>query len=179
MTGFDERELRLRSALITLEDKYFEDMRCEYLSLMDKYFRNEDLGYILELNDMKVSISEDYSMSAYHADTKTLQLMPEHVDDENVLLHEMIHAFEFLLDDTVPALREILALQLYKKLSAKHPDLDAYLDNFINRRTFLDIAKDGGPHGLLFALKALDIDDRKGWKPGTTFGYILYNSEAG
>ena len=56
MTGFDERELRLRSALITLEDKYFEDMRCEYLSLMDKYFRNEDLGYILELNDMKVSI---------------------------------------------------------------------------------------------------------------------------
>ena len=177
ITEFNEQELALRLTLISLEDRYFEDMRFECFSLADKYFRNQDLGYNLELNDMKISISEDYSMSAYHANTKTLQLLPEHVDDENVLLHEMIHAFEFLLDDTVPALREILALQLYKKLSAKHPDLDAYLDNFLNRRTFLDIAKDGGPHGLLFALKALDIDDRKGWKPGTTFGYIPYVPE--
>lgn len=176
MTAYNEQELRLRSELIFLEDMYFEDMRFERLSLADKYFRNEDLGYILELNGLKVSISEDYSISAYNADTKTLQLLPEHVHDENVLLHELIHAFEFLLADTVPALREILTLQLYKKLSAKHPDLDAYLDNFLNRRTFLEITEQGGPHGLLFALKALDIDDRKGWKPGTTFGYIAYES---
>lgn len=171
-----EWDVMLRIAL--LEPECFEDFTFELFSLASDYFRNGDLGYTLGLSKIKVSISEAFEMSAFDSVSNTLRLLPEHAQNEAVLLHEMIHAFEYQMSDLIPALREILTLQLYKKLQKKHPDLDTYLDNFLTRSTFKEIAEQGGPHGALFALKALDIDDRKGWKPGTTFGYVAYTPEA-
>ena len=160
--------------LVDLESRYFDDFRFERFSLADNYFRSGDLGYQFEASNISIQISDSFSKCGFDRAANALQLLPEYAQDENVLLHELIHIYERIYDESIPDLRELLTLQLYKKLSAKHPDIDRYIDNFTARSRFLDIAKEGGVHGVLFALKALDIDDRKGWKPGTTFGYIEY-----
>lgn len=165
------QEKSLMLQLICLEATCFEDFTFAPRSLASKYFRNGDLGYNLGLSDISISISKKHEINAFDAAKKTLHFLPDDIHKKHILLHEMIHVFEYLFCNTIPALREILTLQIYKKLSAKHLDLDAYLDQKLNRKEFLEIIDIGGPHGTLFALKALDIDDRMGWEPGTTFGY--------
>lgn len=165
----------LEMNLLSLEISFFDDFTFEYSSLARDFFRNGDLGHKLGISNIRLCITKNVDIGHFNKDTNTLCLNPAYVQDKCVLLHEMIHAYEHIFLETIPALREILTLHLYKKLSAAYTDLDVYLNHFLNRETFKEIARSGGIHGTLFALKALDIDLRMGWNPGTTFGYIAFD----
>jgi hypothetical protein len=56
--------------------------------------------------------------------SKTVTISPESIDDYTVLLHEMIHAYEDLLNSTKPFSRDILLLCLYNHLKEKIDNLD-------------------------------------------------------
>lgn len=164
----------IKMELLALEASFFDDFTFAPLSLASDYFRDGDMGYSIGISDIDICLTDDLEAGQFDERTKTIYLNPACAHDKCVLLHEMIHAYEFLIWDSVPALREILTLSLYKKLSASFPRVHVYLHQVLNRKTFKEIASIGGIHGALFALKALDIDMRMGWKPGTTFGYISF-----
>ena len=85
-------------------------------------------------------------------------------EHESTLLHEMIHAYEGMLPS---AYAEWLLLDLYRKVSKRLST--AKLNRFIDLSTHTVFHN--ATHGILFLLKSLDIDAKKGWPWGTTFAY--------
>ena len=87
-------------------------------------------------------------------------------DDELkvVLLHEMIHAYQAMLS---PAYHEWLVLDIHSRLR-RHIG-ERRLRRYIDFNTHTDNAVPF--HGVLFALKSLDLDWRLRWKYGTVFNY--------
>ena len=102
-----------------------------------------------------------------------------HINDKSTILHEMIHAHEFILERRKPLLKEIVLLELYKdlkpKLSQKNLDIDTWIFNHANVPHNEDLADEGGEHDLLFFLKSIDLDLKCGFEFFTVFGYNYYN----
>ena len=102
--------------------------------------------------------------------TQTLRVA-DAVPEDSVILHEMIHLHEYVLNQLSSYFREIVLYVLYRKLSGKISDLDARILSFghIGQETLLQ--EQGSTHGLLFLLKSFDLDLRMGYPLGTVFGY--------
>jgi hypothetical protein len=85
------------------------------------------------------------------------------------LLHEMIHAYEFELDDVVGRkIREYLLLLVYKKIEkqVRRHEANRILNKIINVLFWQD-----NFHSLLFVLKSIDLDIRLGLPISSVFGY--------
>lgn len=56
----------------------------------------------------------------------TITIAPQYAEDDIVLLHEMIHAFEYLMEKLAgySQLHDVVLLCLYNDLKSKIPDLD-------------------------------------------------------
>lgn len=117
-----------------------------------------------------VDDNKEYS-SQFNPNEHTIFITRSHIDDKRVILHEMIHAYEHMLEQKHHMLNEYLLLALYKKLSPLIPDLDKRLAEHGEMYSQYRVRSLGGYHGLLFYLKSLDLDIRCDYKLGTVCGY--------
>lgn len=103
---------------------------------------------------------------------RTLSITKGHIHDKKVILHEMIHVHENILDDTCySVLRENLLIALYRKLSSRIADLDQRIAAHSELCSQMKVINSGGKHDLLFFLKSLDLDIRCNYPLGTVCGY--------
>lgn len=161
--------------LCKLSAEYFNDMTFDDESGTYDYFPNGTRGIYFSMDGVAVRISDDVEVGMFNEDERELMFNPECVGNLIILLNELIHAHEFIIASSrIPELRDVLVMTLYKKLIAKHTDLEEYLKKRVSGEKFTFIHNVGGTHSILFALKSLDIDDRMGWKAGTTFGYSMF-----
>ena len=116
---------------------------------------------------------EDLGDSAgrFNREDFSLTISPKYIDDDSVILHEMIHLHEFVIDLQPQFFHDAIFFCLYKDLSKKIPDLDERIEAHGHILNSSHIAKIGGTHDILFLLKSFDLDLRKGYKLGTVFGY--------
>lgn len=182
-----------------LSEKYFNDMRLEKGSIVEKFFLfkytngrtaydlPDEFSNTLNVNNYRyvVGTLEKAAGETNHI-TRTVTIAPEYENDDNVLLHELIHVFEGLYDleyeyinhygekvepHIFTFIREALLLSLYNDLKGKIDDLDSRILAHANLHSGTAIYNKGGSHDILLFLKSLDLDLRCGLKLGTICSY--------
>ena len=98
-------------------------------------------------------------------------LPPESIDDNRVVMHEMIHLHEFVINSQPMFFHDMLLWALYADLRKRIPKLDEIITDHAHALTGSSIYWRGGTHDILFLLKSFDLDIRMGWPLGTVFGY--------
>lgn len=164
----------LHAKAMELDSKYFMDMQLKTpeLSDYDNFFETDDGDRSLEYYHITYHIEElEDAFGIYDYLERSITIAPDYVSKDEVLLHEMIHAYEDMLDKHKPKDKEIIFLELYKFL--KEQDID--IDNRIKSHAFgpasREVAEQGGAHGIFFLLKSLELDIKCGYKLGTVCGY--------
>lgn len=174
-----EHDLEL---FILLQEDLFSDMRFDKGSITEDYLLRNGRHLIFETG---LSLDEQYfrfiaeDVAKYDAYTdissRKIVVDKKHIKNKATILHEMIHAHEFILEKRKPLLKEIVLLELYKdlkpKLSQKNIDIDTWIFNHANIPHNEDLADAGSEHDLLFFLKSIDLDIRCGFELLTVFGY--------
>lgn len=104
---------------------------------------------------------------------QTLTVSPKNLKDPAVILHEMIHLHEFVINELPLFYHDTLLWCLYQDLRSKIIDLDEKITShahFLNERNLYNF---GGLHDTLFLLKSFDLDLKMHFPLGTVFGYEL------
>ena len=105
----------------------------------------------------------------------SLSVGPFSIDDDSVVLHEMIHLHEFVINDLPMFYHDAVLYCLYRDLSHKITDLNERIEAHGHILNSSQIAETGGVHDILFLLKSFDLDLKMGYKLGTVFGYGMAN----
>lgn len=174
-----EQDLEL---FILLQEDLFSDMCFDKGSITEDYMLRDGRHLIFET---RLSIDEQcfrfivkdvIKYDAYtDVNSRKIVVDKKNIKNQPTILHEMIHAHEFILEKRKPLLKEIVLLELYKnlkpKLNQKNIDIDTWIFNHANIPHNEDLADTGGEHDLLFFLKSIDLDIRCGFELLTVFGY--------
>ena len=173
--------------LITQLESLFIDMCWEPHSIVSDFIDSD-----LELHDVEpVEFYEDYALGLFSfkwrfyvkdypnedvigltkARERTIEINRTHKDNIPVILHEMIHAHEIILEGLPSFYRDDVMLSLYIDLSKKIPDLYERIIHHANEPAALALALSNGVHDVLFFLKSLDLDLKFGYPLGTVCGY--------
>lgn len=116
---------------------------------------------------------EGYAVASY--DSSSGVLTARYDAEDFVLLHEMIHLHEDLLDrvqkNLRPILRDMLCWSFYRKLKKRIPAIDEIIDDWSTFENQDALHNAGGTHSVLFLMKSFDLDIKHGWELGTTFAY--------
>ena len=110
-------------------------------------------------------------MACFNKANYSLKVDPRHIDDDYVILHEMIHMHEFVLEIYPTYYHDAILYSLYHDLHSKIEDLDRrmeYQGHIVKQE---ELTQFGGVHDLLFLLKSFDLDLRMNYPLGTVFGY--------
>jgi hypothetical protein len=173
----------LRGQMAALEEKYFQDFTLQNKSLLSKIAgvtyadgtSSEDDDFTLHLNldkwlviyeTGKYKFPRETILGECNPRTKTIVIKPglSKFEQRNVILHEIIHAYEHLLGKR---LSQFFVLFLYDKLLKKlgHAKLwrKIYLDGHIYAKV--------DQHPPLFLLKSLELDLATKQPLGTIFAY--------
>jgi hypothetical protein len=170
-----EDEARLFSNAIGLQEKYFKDMTLEkYAKQLTKY-QDVNTGQIiingfdqtvnLNISSWRFNIVEDsvdYGGCCNYLE-RVIKIPESNKNDKFTLLHEMIHAFEWMLSQECETYKQFLIVELYKKLVLKIPNL--------NKLMLTDIHSIFHIHSVLFMLKSLDLDLRLKRPLGSIYAY--------
>lgn len=174
---------QLRGQMAALEEKYFQDFTFQNKSLLSKIAgvvyadgtssEDDDFTLFHNLDKWLVVYAEGkykFANVNYEGEcrskTQTIVVKPglSKVEERNTILHEMIHAHEYLLGER---LRQFFILFLYDKLLKKlgHAKLwrKIYLDGHIYAKV--------DQHPPLFLLKSLELDLATRQPLGTIFVY--------
>ena len=172
--------------IISNDLEYFEDMMFEPHSIVDdfiKYSSSCSDGSTHQLYDDYHMGLIEHGFKVYIKDldedvggqtdreNKEIFINSEYSDDKAIILHEMIHAHEVILDSRESFYHDILLLCLYNNLKDKIPDLDAKILAHTHVIEGEIISERGGSHNILFLLKSLDLDLRCGFELGTVCSY--------
>ena len=174
-------------------DEYFDDMRfcsdsiagklceCQTPGVDNKYVNDQlpmpaefEVFSPLWLNFHIMTPEEDREdgCEGYYDWSKNELGVPErNLDKDSVLLHELIHVHERIVNVFPIYYHDTLYWALYSDLKKKIPKLDELISGHAHMLVGQDIEHQGGAHGILFLLKSLDLDIRMGWKLGTVFNY--------
>ena len=98
-------------------------------------------------------------------------VIPEKTEDDIVILHEMIHLHEYVLNDLPMYYHDMVYWALYKDLRNNIPGLDTIITDHAHALNENELYRTGGLHDILFLLKSFDLDIRKSFPLGTVFGY--------
>lgn len=109
----------------------------------------------------------------YNYADQTLTVTPEALENDSTILHEMIHMYEFAINDLPMYFHDMVYWALYKDLKKKIPELDDIITGHAHILTGSTIYSSGGLHDILFLLKSFDLDIRMGYPLGTVFAYGL------
>ncbi len=107
----------------------------------------------------------------------SLTVSPEGLNKDSVIMHEMIHLHEIVLDGLPLFYHDAVLWCLYKDLHKKILDLDDRIEAHGHILNSQSIAEVGGTHDILFLLKSFDLDIKKGYPLGTVFGYGMASLE--
>jgi hypothetical protein len=184
-----DKDRELWERVRDLEDTYFRDMTFQVDSILRDYLQfeiaNENGVFSPSHTDVcekLSSLSNAYCRfyvkdlppriaGRYNSREKTITISPEYSNNQAVIMHEMIHAYEDSLHSEPDFYRDILFMCLYKELSGKVEDLDSRILAHSHVFEAEIISSYGGAHGMLFFLKSLELDLRCGYKLGTVCGY--------
>lgn len=139
--------------------------------------------FLYKVEDISEGVQGQFDRNAL-----TLTISPSSVHDESVILHEMIHLHEFILEhnpskdssqenvskNNSPKLlyHDAIFWCLYTDLKTHITDLDDRIKTHGHILNQENILEQGGAHDILFLLKSFDLDLKKGYNLGTVFGYI-------
>lgn len=113
----------------------------------------------------------DGYLGAYSPFEYKLTVAPECISRDDVILHEMIHLHEAVIDGLPTYFRDVLLYCLYKDLCDKVPDIDDRIEAHGHILNESNLSNIGGRHDILFLLKSFDLDLSMGYPLGTVFGY--------
>jgi len=197
----NEEEHELKNYILKLENEYFSDMTFKDDSIASDYFikfspPNRPKN---KLNCGAFDLSKSYSLIRnfwininYNGDKqrygsvsssgkfKIHKNQLKSLMRKPLVLHEMIHAYEIMLEK-YPFMVEVLISSLYNKLNKKIPNLYDELTTRLHFDYYMLIHR-GGPHGVLFALKSFDLDLQCDYSIGTiyaNYGYDEYKERYG
>ena len=119
---------------------------------------------------MKVTKLDDFS-GYYDEEKKLLCISSDYLSDDSVILHEMIHLHENVLNELPMYFHDSLFWALYSDLKGKLVDLDEAIREHAHILHEHSLYKRGGNHDITFLLKSLDLDIRMGYPLGRVFGY--------
>lgn len=178
-TNRTSEEYELQGDILEYEDEYFEDITFKegsicyeiaklvfdtydnfYLDLGSRYYR-----YYVS-NELEENICGTTNLIEH-----TIIISKKCRKDKSAILHEMLHAYEYIVQSEHPILCEVLLLALYNKLKSTVPNLDELIKRHSELYGQFELTEFGGYHGVLFYLKSLDLDIRCGYKLGTVCGY--------
>ena len=180
---------KLYNLICDLEEEYFSDMLYRENTIASDYLKAQETTEDGEIEDYYPSdFSDSLTLSAnqfrYYVEEldentmgrfipgeRTIKISPKYANDKAVVLHEMIHAYECILDNIHTIYKEILLLCLYNDLRDKIPDLQSRVLMHSHQLTNEHVLMAGGLHGALFLLKTLDLDIKCGFELGTICGY--------
>lgn len=171
----DVERLRLRA--FDYEEKYFKDLSLEEFDKELSAYEAMEKGKLVKICD---GFSQDFELGMDQwrffivddlgsADgecnglKKIISVTRKHKDNKITLLHEMIHAFEFMLAEECEIYKQFLIVRLYQRLKTKVPNLAKLIS--------IDCHREGLVHSVFFMLKSLDLDLRLKKPLGTAYSY--------
>lgn len=107
----------------------------------------------------------------YNHKEQLLSIVPSAINDDSIILHEMIHLHESVINDLPMYYHDMVYWCLYDDLKNKIPKLDEIISGHAHLLTESFIYANGGLHDILFLLKSFDLDIKQGYSLGTVFGY--------
>ena len=135
----------------------------------------DELEYF-SYNAYKTEIIDDTNNIAFfNCLDKVLCISAEHMNEDYILLHEMIHLHEDVLNCIPTFYRDSLLWALYSSLKKKVHNLDQLISAHAMVAGGQIVYSMGGTHDILFFLKSIDLDIRMGYSLGTVFGYDSAN----
>ena len=176
-------EWNLKIKFESLFEDYFEEVRFEPDSITGEYLKVNINGHDTYIDPYEevINLCEyfEYQITQLEGDTagcvdvinKVVTIDPEYINDENVLLHELIHMVEAQYKTLPSFYYDIEFIALYNKLSKKIQNLNEIILQHTHILNANDVAESGGSHGILFLLKSIEIDLRKNYELGTICGY--------
>lgn len=133
--------------------------------------RPDELQYFsLTFFHYKVDADIDHG-GYFNSKDQVLCVQPHLVDDASVVLHELIHLYEFVVNELPLYFHDALYWSLYAKLKNRIPDLDEIITSRTHVLIGSSIYNQGGLHDILFLLESFDLDIRMGYPLGTVFAY--------
>lgn len=137
----------------------------------DDLLRPDELAYFsYTYFKMKVEELPGYA-GCYNKKEQILCVTPEAVANDVVILHEMIHLHESVINDLPFYFHDVLYWALYQDLRKKIANLDDAISQYAHILNESDLYSRGGLHDVLFLLKSFDLDIRQGYPFGTVLGY--------
>lgn len=137
----------------------------------DDLLRPDELAYFsYTYFKMKVEELPGYA-GCYNKKEQILCVTPEAVANDVVILHEMIHLHESVINDQPFYFHDVLYWALYQDLRKKIANLDDAISQYAHILNESDLYSRGGLHDVLFLLKSFDLDIRQGYPFGTVLGY--------
>lgn len=118
-------------------------------------------------------VEDEGADGCFDAGDQSLSVRRECLGRDVVVLHEMIHLHEFVLDGEPLFYHDIALWALYSSLRGRVPDLDGCVTEHAHLLNEKVICARGGVHDILFLLKSFDLDLRMDYPLGTVFGYGL------
>lgn len=106
-----------------------------------------------------------------------LSVSPSHLENDAVILHEMIHLHEYVINELPLFYHDAILVCLYNDLSNQIPVLHQRImehGHILNEQGLYEL---GGLHDILFLLKSFDLDLKMGYKLGTVFGYGMADAD--
>jgi len=186
------QDKKLAEKVVEYDKTYFEDMRFEKGSVAGRVLLDDNNNTFKKkeseefwADPFNISLSkytfrvrevkDGYTAAEVNPKTKVVTIDPREAEDMNVILHEMIHAYEWELDlISLLPFREILLIRLYDTLKGKIKNLDRMIMAYANyENQYVFTTRKYGIHGILFFLKSLDLDLRLGWPIGSVMGYEI------
>lgn len=172
--------LRMCEKIIKYE-MYFTDMSLNENGLLKDYIANPLWDYIEPPEELLLHNPSSYFKiyvgnlkdcnGCVNVKDRILAIDNDSADKREVILHEMIHAHEILLEEKNTLLRDVLLFELYKKLKPIFSNLDEIIRKHANFFRYNQTIGTGGTHDILFLLKSLELDTILNVRPGTVFGY--------
>lgn len=189
VTDATDEERALAQKVEELGWAYFGDMRFESDSILHDFVivqtKNNEGVWVDCTTDLPPSFDPfSYQWFTYHIkevdpltqgrfdhEEQSLTISPRYVEDEVTILHELIHLHEFVIDELPLYYHELVLWCLYQNLRSKVSNLDIIIKKCVHIYDQDMLNSRAGAHGILFLLKSIDIDLRKGYPLGTVFGY--------
>lgn len=135
-----------------------------------EYFDYGNFGYSVTEYDNPDTVGRfDY-------EKQELSVSPSHLENDAVILHEMIHMHECVINELPLFYHDAILICLYNDLLKKIPDLPPRIMEHGHILNEQDLYELGGLHDILFLLKSFDLDLKMGYKLGTVFGYGMANT---
>ena len=163
-----ENQITLSNRMREFE-KYFNQVEGE--KMISSSFIPENLKR-WEYNDFNLEIGvigkRNYG-GYFEQKSMKVRIGPNSVDDNVVILHEMIHMYEVILEKIPSIYRDKIYLELYHKLKEKVPNLDALIEKQTAIFEEQVDKQDLRTHDVLFFLKSLDLDLKMGYELKTIF----------